>query len=373
MSKIRWKLPLFLFAVTWLTTIGLRFDYPLRQIAVQYVYGEVPFEAFWTVLADGLQYSAALMFILSCHELGHFLQTRRYGIRSSLPYFIPMPFGPLGTLGAVIAMDGRIPHRKALFDIGISGPLAGLVPTFFCLYFGIQWSQIVPSIPGDGLKLGEPLLLQWMVQWMYGPLPPDLDVMLHPIAMAGWVGLLLTSLNLMPIGQLDGGHIFYALLGKRAASAAWGVFYLLIVLVAVFQLWHWILILLILSMIGVAHPSTANDAVPLTPLRRLLGWGTLAFVLIGFTPTPLQFNDSPPQKNEPQWECRVQRVEWDTENSSMPNSAVIPGRTANKFCTIGQVIDLQVLILQRNVFYHEGTKGTKKCGEAEKLATNTEC
>jgi len=303
--KIRWKLPLLLFAVTWLTAIGLRIDEPLLPGALLYVFGAAPFEELRPVLEHGLQYATALMLILTCHELGHFLQTWRYGIRSSLPYFIPMPFGPLGTLGAVIVMDGRIPHRRALFDIGISGPLAGLVPTFFCLYFGIKWSQIVPASYSGGLSLGEPLLLQWTVLWMHGPLPPGLEVMLHPVAMAGWVGLLLTSLNLMPLGQLDGGHIFYALLGQRAGRAALGIFYVILILVTAYQLWHWILILLILAVVGVGHPPTANDAVPLTPLRWLLGWGILAFILIGFTPTPLRFNDPPPQKNEPQWYCRM--------------------------------------------------------------------
>jgi membrane-associated protease RseP (regulator of RpoE activity) len=304
-SKINWKLPLFLYAVTWLTTTGLRIDNSLLSIFIFYVSGAEPFEMFWSVFADGLKYSAALMLILTCHELGHFLQTVRYGVRSSLPYFIPMPFGPFGTLGAVIAMDGRIPNRRALFDIGISGPLAGLVPTLCCLYFGIQWSHIVPKLHGGELSLGEPLLLQWMIQWMFGPLAPDLTVMLHPVATAGWVGLLLTSLNLMPVGQLDGGHVLYALLGKRAGVAALSVFYVLLVLVAVYQLWHWLLVLVLLAMVGVAHPPTANDAVPLTPLRRLLGWGILAFILIGFTPTPIQFNESPPQKNEPHWYCRI--------------------------------------------------------------------
>ncbi len=300
-----WKLPLFLYAVTWLTTTAVRLD--IRDLLL-YFSGVEPFDAVRHALEEGLKYSLALMLILTCHELGHFIQTLRYRVRASLPYFIPMPIGPLGTLGAVIAMDGRIPNRKALFDIGISGPLAGLVPTLFCLYYGIKWSYIVPATSnGSGLSLGEPLLLQWTVQWIYGPLPPDLDILLHPVGMAGWVGLLLTSLNLMPVGQLDGGHVFYALLGKRAAAAAMGFFYLLIVLVAVFQLWHWILILLILAMIGVSHPPTANDAVPLTPFRRLLGCGVLAFILIGFTPTPIQINEpTPRQKNEPQWFCRIE-------------------------------------------------------------------
>ena len=308
---MRWKLPLILFIATWLTTIGFRIDddNPFLSDFMLYAWGVEPFEKFQIVLLNGLQYSAALMLILTCHELGHFLQTVRYRIRSSLPYFIPMPLGPTGTLGAVIAMDGRIPNRRALFDIGISGPLAGLVPTLFCLYFGIQWSYIVPkSIGVGGMSLGEPLLLQWMVQWIYGPLAPDLTLMLHPVAMAGWVGLLLTSLNLMPISQLDGGHIFYALLGKRTGAAMLGIFCALLVLVAVYQLWHWTLILLILALIGVGHPPTANDSVPLTPFRYLLGCAVLAFVLVGFTPTPISFDESPQREMEPQWVCRVERT-----------------------------------------------------------------
>jgi len=302
---MRWKLPLILYIATWLTTLGLRLDHQLPLAFVFYACGAVSFDVLWEALVDGLKYSAALMLILTCHELGHFIQTLQYRIRSSLPYFIPMPLGPTGTLGAVIAMDGRIPNRRALFDIGISGPVAGLVPTLVCLYYGIKWSYIVPTFNSNGMSLGEPLLLQWMVKWFYGPLSPDLTVLLHPVAMAGWVGLLLTTLNLMPVGQLDGGHIFYALLGQRAGTAAWGIFYVLLVLVAVYQLWHWTLLLIILALVGVRHPPTANDAVPLTPGRYLLGCLMLAFVLIGFTPTPIQFNESEPQEKEPQWECRV--------------------------------------------------------------------
>lgn len=297
---INWKLPLLLYVLTWLATSGFRLDnfsffyqlflsillFPLNSELAREAWG-----GFFEILLQGLEFSVPLMFILTCHELGHYIQTRRYGVYSSLPYFIPMPFGPFGTLGAVIAMDGRIPNSRALFDIGISGPLAGLVPTLFCLYFGVQWSYLVPTSSAGEMVFGFPLLFQYLTYWFYGPIPPDVSLAIHPVAKAGWVGLFLTSLNLMPFSQLDGGHVFYALVGRRAGFFSWVVFYAIILLVVLFQLWHWVLILFILAAIGVSHPPTANDSVPLTPVRRVLGWATLAFVFIGLTPTPISLNE----------------------------------------------------------------------------------
>lgn len=313
LSAIRWKLPLLLYSLTWLTTSGFRFDnvslfYQLFLSALLYPMNpELGKEALATLgdmLRHGLAFSLPLMCILTCHELGHYIQTRRYGVYSSLPYFIPMPFGPFGTLGAVIGMDGRIPNPRALFDIGISGPLAGLVPTFVCLYFGIKWSYFGPVSGGGEMIFGEPLLFQYLTHWFYGPMPPDMMLYRHPVAMAGWVGLFLTSLNLLPFSQLDGGHVFYALVGPRATLISWTVFYGIVVLVVLFQLWHWVLILIILSAIGVAHPPTADDKVSLTPFRRVLGWVTLAFVVVGLTPTPIAVNEQK-QQAMPRFYCSV--------------------------------------------------------------------
>lgn len=312
MNRINWKLPLLLYVLTWFTTTGFRLDNGvigqfLLALVLFPINGELAFEA-WsrlgTVLWFGLQFSGALMFILTCHELGHYIQTRRYGVESSLPYFIPMPIGPFGTLGAVIAMNDRIPNRRALFDIGISGPLAGLVPTLFCLYFGIQWSYFGPrSLGGGDFSFGEPLLFQWFSQWIYGPMPHDMTLYAHPVAMAGWVGLFLTSLNLMPFSQLDGGHVFYALLGRRAARFSWAIFYGIILLVVAFQLLqYWALILVLLALLGVAHPPTADDSVPLTPTRRVLGFCTLAIVFLGLTPTPITINE-PKSNHLPKFYC----------------------------------------------------------------------
>ncbi|MDR1963407.1 MAG: site-2 protease family protein [Planctomycetaceae bacterium] len=304
--RIYWQLPLFLYTVTWLTTTGFRFDngviYQLfLSLMLTPFDNDLAGEA-WRVLGQnlyvGLQFSVPLMLILTCHELGHFIQMRRYRVRSSLPYFIPMPIGPFGTLGAVIAMDGRISNSRALFDIGISGPLAGLIPTLFCLYYGIKWSHFGPVSVSGEMVFGEPLMFQYMTHWIFGAVPPDVMLYHHPIAKAGWVGLFLTSLNLMPFGQLDGGHVFYALMGRRATAVSWGFFYLIIILVILFRLWHWSLILILLAWIGITHPPTADETVKLTFFRRILGWGTLAFIVLGFTPTPIIIND-PPKTNDP--------------------------------------------------------------------------
>lgn len=314
-NRLYWKLPLLLYVLTWLTTTGLRLDDAVIDLLFKGLWAFFDGDTspgirdlLWTTLRDGLAFSIPLMLILTCHELGHYIQTRRYGIPSSLPYFIPLPLGPIGTLGAVIAMDGRIPNRRALFDIGISGPLAGLIPTLFCLYFGIKWSQLTPMVGAELYRFGEPLIFQWMIHWIYGPIPPDVYLVLHPVAKAGWVGLFLTSLNMLPLGQLDGGHVFYALLGRRAAKLSWLVYYALILYVLYNQHWNWILILFLLLLIGVSHPPTSDDSIPLTPLRRLLGVGMLAFVLIGLTPSPIIMNEPPESPNQrPVYYCMAER------------------------------------------------------------------
>ena len=261
-------------------------------------------------LWQAMQFAGALMLILTCHEFGHYLQSRRYRVRSSLPFFIPMPFGPFGTLGAVIAMDDEVPHAKALFDIGITGPLAGLIPTLVFLYYGIQWSYLGPIQIG-AITFGEPQLVQWIIYWMFGPIPPDMVLYHHPFAAAAGVGLLLTSLNLMPFSQLDGGHVIYALLGRKSLPFVYCVFVAIVLAVTWYKLWHWSLILILIMLIGLAHPPTANDAVPLGWFRRCLGWTTLLFIFVGFIPTPLIIDEYMPQ-DKPMWYC-VEPLETFTE------------------------------------------------------------
>ena len=309
--RFNWKLPLQLYLATWLTTTFCRIEFgndTLYTLLVSLCLGVAGTESapqYWLIFGqkfwNAFLFSTALMFILTCHELGHYIQSRRYGLRSSLPFFLPMPFGPLGTFGAIIAMDDAVPHSRALFDIGITGPLAGLIPTLLFLYYGIQWSQLGPHQP-NAFEFGDPLLFQWMVSWMFGPIPPDMILHKHPIAFAAWAGLLRTSLNLVPFGQLDGGHVAYALLGRRSIPFVYCIFVATIIAVIWFQLWHWSLFLILLAVLGITHPPTANDAVPLKPFRHCLGWITLLFVLIGFVPTPLNPEEYDPDQT-PVWYC----------------------------------------------------------------------
>ena len=233
-------------------------------------------------LYHGMQYAVPLMVILVCHEMGHFVQAWRNGVYASFPYFIPMPASPIGTMGAVIAMEARMGHRRALFDIGITGPLAGLAPTLIFCVLGIHWSVLVHG-KGD---LGDPLLFKILMYLMDMHIPHGYDLGLHPFAYAGWVGLLITSLNLMPIGQLDGGHVLYALLGGKANAIARILLVLAAGAVVFFRLYMWLLMIFLLIMMGPSHPPTADDEEPLGWPRIVLGWLTLAFIPIGFTPMP---------------------------------------------------------------------------------------
>ncbi len=238
---------------------------------------------------NGLMYAGAVMTILLTHELGHYIQARRYGVEASYPYFLPF-LPPIGTLGAVIVMRQRIPDRKALYDIGISGPLAGLVPALICSAIGIRRADVAPIVSDQGgLYLGEPLLLQWLSHLFHGPLPEDHTLWIGPLGMAGWVGLFVTALNLMPIGQLDGGHVLYALIRRRAHVVATALLVGAIATVLALGMWHWVLMLTLLTWMGPRHPPTGNDYVALGWFRIILGWLTLAFVIIGFTPVPLSF------------------------------------------------------------------------------------
>ena len=309
--RLHWKLPLLLFLATCLTTTFCRLGFDnevLRSLLLSLclsIAGAESAPQYWIDFTDklwqALQFSGALMLILTCHELGHYFQSRRYRVYSSLPFFIPMPFGAFGTLGAVIAMDDEVPHSKALFDIGITGPLAGLIPTLIFLYYGIQWSYLGTRQIGE-IEFGNPLLMQWTVNWMFGAIPPDMMLYYHPFATAAWAGLLLTSLNLMPFSQLDGGHVVYALLGRKAVPLVYCIFVATIIAVVWFQLWHFSLIMILIVLIGLAHPPTANDAMPLGWFRRCLGCATLLFVFIGFVPTPLTLDEYMP-RDKPLWYC----------------------------------------------------------------------
>ena len=291
----RWViLPALLFAATCASTFVGYFLFDYGGSASDAVRSVPGVHALREAAHDSLIYACCVMLILGCHEAGHFVQARRYRIHASYPYFIPMPLTPIGTMGAVIVMEAGVGDRKALFDVGITGPLAGLVPTILCCYFGMQHSELIQVPAGSqGWSFGEPLIFRWMSDLVVGPRPAGYDLGIQPVAFAGWVGLFITSLNLFPIGQLDGGHVLYGLLRRKAHGVAWllvtGALAAVAVATLVFHQWNvagWTVMLTLLFIMGPRHPPTADDNVPLGPVRIILGWLTLAFLPLGFTPMP---------------------------------------------------------------------------------------
>lgn len=245
---------------------------------------------------QGLLYSGSIMTILLCHELGHFLQARRYRVPASLPIFLPFPVSLFGTLGAVILMRPRSARTREMFDIAISGPLAGLVPTFACLLIGLPQSTLVPAVTEAGdtsIQLGEPLALQWLVRAFFD-LPEGQTLMLGPVAFAGWVGLLITALNLLPIAQLDGGHIIYTLARKKAFEISAILLLAAALGMIVTGYWAWTVMIVLLLVFGIRHPPLADEPVPddLGRARRILGWVLLIVSALFFlTPMPIQMPD----------------------------------------------------------------------------------
>lgn len=237
---------------------------------------------------NGLMYAGPLMLILFFHEMGHYLQSLRYRVPASLPYFIPMPFSILGTMGAVIFQGRSVATRRQMFDIAVSGPLAGLLVTLPVLWIGISGSNYAPTPVGGGfLEFGDPLIIQWLCEVIHGPMPQGYSMFLNNVAFAGWVGVLITALNLLPVGQLDGGHIAYTLLRNRAHILSYGAVAAALGLILLEQNYSFVLLIVLVLLTGVRHPPTADDTESLGWFRHVLGWLTLSFLIIGFTPNPI--------------------------------------------------------------------------------------
>jgi membrane-associated protease RseP (regulator of RpoE activity) len=247
-----------------------------------------------SLFLHGLWYSVTILAILGCHEMGHYLACRYYDVDASLPFFLPAPFLLTGTFGAFIRIREPIPTKRMLFDIGIAGPIAGFVVTLPALLIGVSMSRIVQLPPldesGGVFSLGEPLLFK-LVAWLFwGSQPEGYSLTLHPMAFAAWFGLIATALNLFPIGQLDGGHISYAVLGRRSSNLT-----LLMVAVALVLAWFsssWIvwtaLVVGMLLMFGRHHPRTADEDLPLDRTRLILAVVALAMLVVCFTPAPIE-------------------------------------------------------------------------------------
>jgi len=235
----------------------------------------------------GIPFSFSLMGILLAHELGHYLTARKHGLNVTLPYFIPAPPFPfiIGTFGAFIKMRSPVRDRKMLLDVGATGPLVGIAVSIPFLIFGFQLSEVKMVQGQMGLTLGSSLLLS-LISWLIvGPLPAGFDIVIHPVGFAGWIGLLVTSLNLLPIGQLDGGHVAYALLGEMQNKISKYVFLVLLAL-GIFGWQGWLFWGLLLFIMGFRHPPPMDWWVPLDRKRKIIGWLTVAIFVLTFIPIP---------------------------------------------------------------------------------------
>ena len=247
------------------------------------------------MLTGGLWYSGTILLILGCHELGHYFACRYYDVDASLPYFLPMPLVLTGTLGAFIRIREPIPSKRMLFDIGIAGPIAGFVVAVPALVLGLALSNVVqlPDPLPPLIEFGEPLLYKLTSWIIWGATPAGFTVNMHPMAFGAWFGLLATALNLFPIGQLDGGHIAYAVLGRRSS-----VITLITVAIAMMLSYFsssWIvwtgLMIVMLVLFGRHHPQTYDEHVPLGSTRLLLALFALAMFVLCFTPVPIEVLD----------------------------------------------------------------------------------
>lgn len=266
---IRWWIPLLLGGLTFLSTL-LAGAFHTRGS-----------------LLSGFPFALSIMGILGVHELGHYWAARRWKIDTTPPYFIPFPNPLLGTLGAFIRIRSPLPHLKALMDVAASGPWAGFVVACGVTWVGLNLSSFVPVQPSPSMiRLGDNLMFKLMVWLVKGPTPPGMELLLHPIAFAGWIGFFVTALNLLPIGQLDGGHVLYALFPHYHRHLARLSIALLLIMGFLWQGW-WIWMVLTLFL-GIGHPPPLNPYLPLGKNRRRWAWATVVLFLVTFIPQPFQ-------------------------------------------------------------------------------------
>lgn len=274
----KYLVPLILFFATVLTTL---FAGALQQ-GINLL--KEPFR-----LWEGYPFSISIMTILLGHEMGHYFASKAHKTKATLPYFIPAP-SIIGTFGAFIKMKSPIFTRKALIDIGATGPLVGFILSLIASIIGLKMSKVVPlTTQGDDfLMLGDSILFSLLVKVILGEVSASYDVLLSPVAFAGWIGLFVTSMNLIPVGQLDGGHIAYALFGRYHFYIS-RVFIFIIVLLGIFY-WHgWLVWAALLLFLGLNHPPILVWEYRLSLIRKIVGALSFVLFILTFVPAPFKF------------------------------------------------------------------------------------
>ena len=277
----RWIINLVLF----LLTVG-------STLYVGASYGAVTREQTFQIW-HGWPFALSVLLILGAHEMGHYFAARRHNVPVTLPFFLPMPWSYFGTLGAFIQLRGPVTNRRGLFDVGAAGPLAGLVFAVPVLLYGLATSDLGPIAPGQPFE-GNSVLYLLAKLAVFGRILPGggADVYLNQVAWAGWVGLFVTGLNLLPVGQLDGGHVAYALFGERSSRFFWPVIIGLALIVVYSWLQGapaltWVLWIFLLMAFGRVHARPLEDITTLDPRRRALAVFTLVLFFLCFVPLPL--------------------------------------------------------------------------------------
>ena len=299
-QRTHWRRPAVLFACTFLTTLvsGTIMEHPaVPPLVVLFTLLSVP-----SLLLDGLPFSLSVLGILMAHEMGHYLYARWYGVHTSLPHFIPSPLVFItpnpGTFGAVIVTKAPYPNRQALMDIGAAGPIAGFIVAVPIMAYSLVGAR-VDLIPGEGegLYLGEPLVFQALAYLIHGPLPEDYTIYLDSVGLAAWFGCLVTMLNLLPVGQLDGGHILYAFTGgavrgRRLQRNLAIASFLALAVLGMYSPGWWVfgaLLLLMGRFSGFRHPAPIDDAAPLPRHSKWLGWLAVLVFIQTCMPVPISF------------------------------------------------------------------------------------
>ncbi len=294
-ARARWynSLPfhLALFLLTVLTTLvvgtHIALNYAQNRPVFDWDVSLAYFRQLWhhpQLLALGIPFSFTLLTILLAHELGHYLTCRHYGIRATYPYFFPAPT-LIGTLGAFIRIKSAILNRRELFDVGVAGPIAGFVLAIPALVAAIFLAKgNMPTATPDSISLGSPLALTLLTKLFRNGLNPA-EVIRHPVGCAAWVGLFATALNLLPVGQLDGGHILYAVLGDKCRYISRG-FFLVLLPLGIFCWYGWIAWAVILLFLGLRHPRVIEPVEPLDRRRKMIALFAALMLALTFLPTP---------------------------------------------------------------------------------------